>query len=224
MQATYSNPKPSHMNCRKNGSVRELRWAFWSAPPLNYSDKLSLHLWRQVFLYGLMSCCGWIVSSFTLSLLSWLKLTLLYCFPGPNCIVEHEGQDLLLSYRPSGTVNYWQVAQEWSSQGIQQRMTPCVWLPFPLTTRLWPYNALSPKNELIVIYHSVFGDVTVQTWNKTGDDSDIFSCFCVKRRVFPENPRDLWSFQGGGPRTCNCVQRKGKQIRNTNCQTPLKCI
>lgn len=52
----------------KNGSVRELHLAFWSAPPLNYSEKAPQHLWRQVILHGLVSCCGRIVSSFTLSL------------------------------------------------------------------------------------------------------------------------------------------------------------
>lgn len=68
MQATYSNPKPTHKNSRKNDSVRELHQALWSAPPLNYSDTPPQHLWRQVILNGLMSCCERIVSSFTLSL------------------------------------------------------------------------------------------------------------------------------------------------------------
>lgn len=70
MQATYSNPKPTHKNSRKIDSVQEPHWAFWSAPPLNYSDKPPQHLWRQVILQGCVSCCGRIVSSFTLSLFS----------------------------------------------------------------------------------------------------------------------------------------------------------
>lgn len=70
MQATYSNPKPTHKNSRKNDSVREPHQAFWSAPPLNYSDTPPQHLWRQVILNGPVSCCERIVSSFTLSLFS----------------------------------------------------------------------------------------------------------------------------------------------------------
>lgn len=70
MQATYSNPKPAHKNSRKIQSVQEPLRAFWSAPPLNYSNPLPQHLWRQVILKGRVSCCGRIVSLFTLSLFS----------------------------------------------------------------------------------------------------------------------------------------------------------
>lgn len=70
MQATYSNPKPTHKNSRKIESVQEPHQAFWSAPPLSYSDTPPQHLWRQVILQGRVSCCGRIVSSSTLSLFS----------------------------------------------------------------------------------------------------------------------------------------------------------
>lgn len=92
MQATYSNPKPTRMNSRKNGSVRELHQAFWSAPPLNYSDKptpasLKTGLPPQSCVLLWMNCFLFHFASIFLQ-----KLTLFYCSPEPNCcLVKHWG-------------------------------------------------------------------------------------------------------------------------------------
>lgn len=145
MRATYSNPKPNHMNSRKNGSVRELRRAVWSAPPLNYSEKPPLHLWRRVFLHALMSCCGWIVSSFTLSPFSCRNW---HCFivlliPNP-LLFGGWGRRALSALLPvtRWTVRYRQVTQGWPSSRISRRITPRLSLPFPLPISLRPCTAL----------------------------------------------------------------------------------
>lgn len=81
---------------------------FWSAPPLNYTDKPPQHLWRQVILHGLVSCCGQIVSSFTLSLFScrnwhcFIDLRRHHC-----CPVEREAQDLLRVKEDTHAADRW---------------------------------------------------------------------------------------------------------------------
>lgn len=84
----------------KNGSVRELHWAFWSAPPLNYSDKpapaslkTSLPPWSCVLLW--MNCFLFHFVSIFLQ-----KLTLLYCSSEWNCcLAQHYGLSLFSSWQ-----------------------------------------------------------------------------------------------------------------------------
>lgn len=157
MQATYSNPKPAHKNSRKNGSVQEPHQAFWSAPPLNYSDTPPQHLWRRVILRGRVSCCGRIVSSFTLSLFSCRNWHCFIVLLGQT-VVQWRTGDGTARCSPVGeggpgraapgrwTVCWSQVTQGGLSQRINRRMTPCLLQPFPLSSRSRPYRALLPKN------------------------------------------------------------------------------
>lgn len=148
MQATYSNPKPAHKNSRKKrlctgATLSLLKCAtsklFWKGTPASlkagYPPWPCVLLWTNCFLFHFVS-------------ISLQKLTLFYCSPGLNsCHVAHEGRDLsLVSCWCRRTVSSQQVTQEWSSRRIGRRMAPCSWLPFPLSSRLWPYNGLLPKN------------------------------------------------------------------------------
>lgn len=68
MQATYSNPKPAHKNSRKKRLCTGATLSLLKCATSKLFWKGTQHLWRQVILHGLVSCCGRIVSSFTLSL------------------------------------------------------------------------------------------------------------------------------------------------------------
>lgn len=131
MQATYSNPKPTHKNSRKNESIQEPHWAFWSAPPLNYSEKPPQHLWRQVILYGRVSCCGWIVSSFTLSLSSCTNWHCFIVLLGQSVVLGSTRREDLLHTQVMLVVTV-ESAEGWPPnhfpypQGFDLTMLPCL--------------------------------------------------------------------------------------------------
>lgn len=160
MQATYSNPKPAHKNSRKIQSVQEPLWAFWSVLPLNYSDPPPQHLWRRVILKGRVSCCGRIVSFFTLSLFSCWNWHWIIVLLGQH-FATGSTWDKTNRCSPGGQGPWTDSKVAAGGTVVDDPPPPHSPWPFPLSSRLWPDNVLLAKNG--VINHQTVSDVILQT-------------------------------------------------------------